>query len=223
MKPHTAAKPRKASLRPAARLKASAKPAVDFGPGKAAQASRGAKPKGRRRLAQLDVGARNARIAIRMFVVIAICISILGLCSRCQGGSEGVMSLSDIEVMGVGDNSLDDPLALSDEPDFELLSISPDSKTIGYTSGLGTGRAAALLLQALARQGWQQADQPVDRHDGSQPFASAAEVVAAGAETITGPLAFTLSLYDLDGSPARQMVVQLFPTGDGSSIVVTVF
>ena len=210
--------------------------ALRLGHNQSAATYKAREPRGRQLARSTDVGRRNSRTALRFFLAVAFGLCALGLYSRHQGSDPASLSLQGFVASRAADGSLVDPLALVDDSGFKLLSVSPDGRIIGYTSDLNTGQAAVQLLLLLSDQGWQQDYAPIaGREDAncelasrgvvgdSVPGALSPDDAWAMADGITSPVAFTLTHHDVEGLPDQQMLVQLFPTGSGSSIVITAY
>ncbi|MDR2956562.1 MAG: hypothetical protein LBU61_00065 [Coriobacteriales bacterium] len=157
---------------------------------------------------QTETGQRNSRISLRFVVVVALILAGLAILARCLPAAEGVSTLAGYQADRQKPEDLIDPLAISKQSaSFTLLAVSPDGKTIGYTSELTTGAAGIELLGLLGQQGWQQCEMPEQ------------ELVSS----LTSPLMLSLEQCNSSGVIQSRMMIQLFPFEDGCSIVITVY
>ena len=178
-------------------------------------------------------GRRNASISIQLFVSLSLVIAGLGICSQ-SSEPESRVTLDSFQDQNAEIDIGVDPLALTrNQTDFELLAVSADQTVIGYTSVLSTGKAAASLINHLQYRGWH-ADEiqyaadneicggvPTLQQCGTgQIQISQADIEV---ESINSSFALMLSYREAFRGEFNQMIVQLFPTGSGCSIVIKLF
>jgi hypothetical protein len=210
------------------------------------QANRPGKSQARHKY--LTIGQRNAKITIRFILVLTLGLVGLSLYSRFEQTKDSLSTLFDYANGTTSKEAALDPLSLdSFDADFELLSISPEGQTIGYFYQSNTGQAAIQLVSALSQEGWRQSgsfdDSTVSATDyATQSLTAGASLVRSSSVDsterqgepglleqtaqigqITGPISILMEHPSSDGGVKQQMIIQLFPVSDGTSIVVTFF
>jgi len=210
------------------------------------QASRPCKSQAKHK--HLTIGQRNAKITIRFILALTLGLVGLSLYSRFEQTKDSLSTLFDYANGATSKEAGIDPLSLDRfDTGFELLSISPEGQTIGYFYQSNTGQAAIQLVSALSQDGWRQSGSFDDSTAGAtdnatQPLAAGASLVRSSSvkgttrqgesslleqttqiEQIAGPISILMERPSGGDGVRQQMIIQLFPVSDGTSIVVTFF